>query len=184
MEKVVKHWTVWSGNHHPQKYLKNVYMWHLEIWFSGGFGRAGSMVRLGSRGLFQPKEFCCSVLLYNSISAISGGNNTQELECRDQSSSSQHFLLAQGAVQIQLSPSPGWLCQLQAVLTHRAAGAGAGRKLLQLPPGLTQTMLLGPAAPNPTMVPQCCSSFLPSPGSHVPGRICCCRPSLDVPMLF
>ena len=40
----------------PWRCLKDVWMWHLGTWFSGGLGRVGLMVGLNDlKGLFQPK---------------------------------------------------------------------------------------------------------------------------------
>ena len=40
-------------------------MWHLGTWFSGGLGRVRFTVGLDDlKGLFQPKQFCDSLLAF------------------------------------------------------------------------------------------------------------------------
>ena len=43
-------------SHHPWRYLKDVQLWHLGTWFSGGLGSDRLKVGFnGLKGLFQPK---------------------------------------------------------------------------------------------------------------------------------
>ena len=49
---------------YPRGYLKEVQMWHLGMWFSGGLGSVRVMVGLNDiKGLFQPKLFYDSIIL-------------------------------------------------------------------------------------------------------------------------
>ena len=51
----------WSS-HHPWRNLKDVQIWHLGTWFSGGLGSVRFTVGLNVlKGLFQPKWFCDSI---------------------------------------------------------------------------------------------------------------------------
>ena len=52
-------------SHHPWTYLKDVYMWRLGTWFSGGLGSVSLTAALNDlKGLFQPKLFCDSMKLF------------------------------------------------------------------------------------------------------------------------
>lgn len=47
----------------PWRYLNDMWMWHLETRFSGGFGSVGLMVGLSHRDLFQSNPMFNSVLI-------------------------------------------------------------------------------------------------------------------------
>ncbi|KAK4824164.1 hypothetical protein QYF61_011291, partial [Mycteria americana] len=63
-ERVIKHWKRLPREvvgRHPWRYLKDVWMWCLGTWYSGGLGSVRFTVGLDDlKGLFQPIRFCYS----------------------------------------------------------------------------------------------------------------------------
>lgn len=157
-------------------------MWHLETRFNGGFGSAGLDLMI----LEVSSNLKNSAVLWSYETAsqqypeeTTHRNWNAESKPAAQSTLTWHKVLCRYSWVL----NPGWLRQRQAVLTREACGAGAGwePRCCSCLQAWNRPCSSGPAAPNPTMAPQHC---FPSPGSHVHGGICCCRPSLDVPMLF
>jgi len=55
-------------SHHPWRYLKDVEMWCLGTWFSGGLNSARLMIGLDDfKSLFQPKRFYYSMILVSNV---------------------------------------------------------------------------------------------------------------------